>query len=225
MRCRSNSYIKVEYWRLPPTAAIIGPMNTTAFQFESFEAFSPFSDVGPYRAADYWQLPEGAPIELIKGRFVVSPSPIPRHQIVLLLLSEHFLRIARSSGGVVLFAPMDVVFSDDTILQPDLLYITQQRRGIIRQRVEGAPDLVIEIISGTSRRDRVEKLDLYARFGVGEYWIVDPETQLFEFLINESGRFIVHSSVNDCYHSSRLPEIEIQLADFWREVEERLPSS
>jgi Uma2 family endonuclease len=200
-------------------------MSTTAFRFESFEAFSPFSDVGPYRAADYWQLPEGVPIELIKGRFVVSPSPVPRHQIALLLLSEHFLQIARKSGGIVLCAPMDVVFSDDTILQPDLLYVAPQRRAIVKRRVEGAPDLVIEIISGTSRRDRVEKLDLYARFGVAEYWIVDPETQLFDFLVNDDGRFIIHSPVNDRYQSSRFSEVDIQLADFWREVEERLPSS
>ena len=85
-------------------------------------------------------------------------------------------------------------------------------------------DLVVEIISGTSRRDRVEKLDLYARFDVREYWIVDPETQLFEFLINEGGRFLIHSPVNDRYQSSRLPEVAVQLADFWQEVEERLPS-
>ena len=61
-------------------------MSTTAFQFESFEAFSPFSDVGPYRAADYWQLPEGEPVELIKGRFVVSPSPNVLHQTIVGLL-------------------------------------------------------------------------------------------------------------------------------------------
>jgi Uma2 family endonuclease len=216
---------KPNKWRLLPNVAIIGPMSTTAFQFESFEAFSPFSDVGPYRAADYWLLPEGAPIELIRGRFVMSPSPVPRHQIVMMLLTEIFLQIARRSGGIALCAPMDVVLSDDTILQPDLLYVALPRRAIVKRRVEGAPDLVIEIISGTSRRDRVEKLDVYARFGVAEYWIVDPETQLFEFLINEAGRFIVHSPVNDRYQSSRLPEVEIQLADFWREVEERLPSS
>ncbi len=198
-------------------------MSTATFHFESFDQFSPFSDVGPYRAADYWQLPEGAPIELIRGRFVMSPSPVPLHQIVLLLLAEHFLNIARKSGGIALFAPMDVVLSDDTILQPDLLYVAPHRRTIIKQRVEGPPDLVIEIISGTSRRDRVEKLDLYARYEVGEYWIVDPEAQLFDFLVNEGGRFVVNSPVADRYQSPLLPEVEIQLADFWREVDERLP--
>jgi Uma2 family endonuclease len=94
---------------------------------------------------------------------------------------------------------------------------------IVKDRIEGPPDLVIEIISGTARRDRVEKLDLYARYGVAEYWIVDPQTQLIEFLINENGRFVVQSPANDRYQSPHLPEVEIQLASFWREVDERLP--
>ena len=176
-------------------------MSTATFHFESFDQFSPFSDVGPYRAADYWQLPEGAPIELIRGRFVMSPSPVPRHQIILLLLSEHFLQIARKSGGIALPAPMDVRLSDDTILQPDLLYIIEAATADRRKRVEGPPDLVIEIISGTARRDRVEKLDLYAAYGVGEYWIVDPESQVFDFLVNDDGQFVIHSPADNRYQS------------------------
>ena len=63
-------------------------MSTTSFHFESFDSFSPFSDVGPYRAADYWQLPEGEPVELVRGRFVVSPSPNVLHQTIVLLLAR-----------------------------------------------------------------------------------------------------------------------------------------
>lgn len=198
-------------------------MSTATFHFESFEAYSPFSDVGPYRAVDYWQLPEGAPIELIKGRFVLSPSPNVLHQTIVLLLSEILLATARKTGSKMLVSPMDVILSDDTILQPDQLYVAKQRRGIVKQRVEGAPDLVVEIISsGTSRRDRVEKLDLYARYHVGEYWIVDPESRVFEFLTNEDGRFVVHSPAHDRYQSPRLPEVEIHLADFWQEVDRQM---
>jgi Uma2 family endonuclease len=83
---------------------------------------------------------------------------------------------------------------------------------------------VIEIVSGTTRRDRVEKLDLYAGFGVSEYWIVDPSAQLIEFLINENGQYVFQSPANDRYQSVRFPEVEIHLADFWREVDERLPA-
>lgn len=197
-------------------------MSTATFHFESFDHFSPFSDVGPYRAADYWQLPEGAPIELIQGRFVVSPSPNVLHQTIVLLLSEILLAAARRTGSTAILSPMDVILSDDTILQPDVLYISKLRRHIIKQRVEGAPDLVIEIISGSERRDRVEKLDLYARYSVGEYWIVDPESRVFEFLTNEGGRFVVHSPAHDRYQSPRLPEVEIQLAEFWQEVDRQM---
>jgi Uma2 family endonuclease len=203
-------------------ASIIGIMSTTIFHFESFEAFSPFSDIGPYRASDYWQLPEGEPVELIRGRFVVSPSPNVLHQTIVLVLAETLLNAARKTGAKAMFAPMDVTLSDDTILQPDLLYVAKSRRQIIKQRIEGPPDLVIEIISGTSRRDRVEKLDVYAKFGVAEYWIVDPASQHIEFLTNEGGRFVVESPANDRYQSRRVPEVEIEIAEFWREVDRQM---
>lgn len=197
-------------------------MSTATFYFESFTAFSPFTDLGQYRAEDYWKLPEGAPVELIKGRFVVSPSPNVLHQIIVGTLFEILLRSARKSGGTVLLSPMDVILSDDTILQPDLLYVSKSRRRIVRERIEGAPDLVIEITSGSERRDRVEKLDLYARYGVPEYWIVDPQTQVIEFLVNDGARFVVQSPENDRYQSPRLPEVEIQVAEFWRDVDQQM---
>lgn len=193
-------------------------MSTTTFHFEAFDAFSPFSDVGPYRAADYWQLPEGTPVEHLHGRFVVSPGPNVLHQTIIGILFEVLRRAARDTGSKVMLSPMDVTLADDTILQPDLLYIAKARRHIIKQRVEGPPDLVIEIVSGTSRRDRVEKLDLYARYGVAEYWSVDPDSQMLEFLINENGGYVVQSPANDRYQSSRLPEVIIEIAEFWREV-------
>jgi Uma2 family endonuclease len=197
-------------------------MSTTTFHFETFTAFSPFGDLGPYRAADYWQLPEGAPVELINGRFVVSPSPNVLHQTIIALLLERLMAAAKSTKSKAIVSPMDVIFSDDTILQPDLLYISNKRRSIIKERVEGAPDLAVEIISGSARRDRVVKLDLYARYGVSEYWIVDPESQLIDFLINENSRFVLQSPKNDRYQSPRLPEIEIPLADFWRDVDQQM---
>lgn len=198
-------------------------MSTTPFQYESFDAYSPYVGAGPYRAADYWQLPEGEPVELIEGRLVVSPAPKLFHQIVAGLLFDRLLDIARTTGGLAVSSPVDVVLSDDTILQPDVIYIAKSRLAIAKERVEGPPDLVVEVISGTERRDRVEKLDLYARYGVPEYWIIDPAAKVIEFLINESGRYVVHSPANDRYRSPRLPEVEIDLADFWREVDERLP--
>jgi Uma2 family endonuclease len=197
-------------------------MSTTTFHFESFESFSPFIDLGPYRAADYWQLPEGEPVELIKGRFVASPSPDVLHQTITGILFDILSVSARKTGSKVLLSPMDVILSDDTILQPDLLYISKARRQIIKQRIEGPPDLVVEVISGTSHRDRIEKLDLYSKHGVSEYWLVEPATQVIEFLVNENRRFVVQSAAHDRYQSPRLPEVEIQVADFWQQVDREM---
>lgn len=198
--------------------------NLFHFQFEHFDAFSPCSEVGPYRAADYWKLPEGEPVELVRGRLIVSPSPIALHQVILLRLSRILEDAENKSSGLCLVAPMDVVLSDDTILQPDLLYISDERRGIVGDRVEGPPNLVIEIRSPeTDRRDRTEKLDLYAKYDVPEYWIVDPVAQHFEFLIFDQGRYTIMQPVDERYQSSLLPEVEIDLAAFWKEVDRRLP--
>jgi Uma2 family endonuclease len=139
-------------------------------------------------------------------------------------LSHLFENAEEKSGGLCLLAPMDVVLSADTILQPDLLYIAKDRRGMVQHRVEGAPDLVIEILSPEStRRDRTEKLNLYAKYCVAEYWIVDPESQGFEFLLLEQDRYVVMQPENDRYQSQRYPEVAIDLATFWREVDRRLP--
>lgn len=199
-------------------------MSTTDFQYMEFEGFSPLSTLGPYRAADYWKLPEGAPVELMRGELVMSPAPRSSHQVIVLLLGETFSQISRRSGGFALCAPADVVLSDDTILQPDIFYIAKLRRGIVGDRINGPPDLVIEVLfAGAERRDRVQKLDLYAKYGVAEFWIVDPKAQHVEFLILRDGRYVITPNAADRYQSPRLPEVEIDLAAFWRDVADRTP--
>lgn len=193
---------------------------------DEFTGFTPHSTVGPKRATDYWALEEGAPYELIRGRLVMSPCPTPLHQILSGYLFEILSSAARQSDAVAMYSPMDVHFSDDTILQPDLLFISKQQRHIITSRhVEGPPNLVVEILSpATGRRDKTEKLDLYAKFGVPEYWIVDPATQHFEFLLlGSEGKYVVEQQPDDQYQSPQLPEIEIDLAAFWAEIDRRLP--
>jgi Uma2 family endonuclease len=198
-------------------------MSTVDFQFVTFEGFSPAPQLGPYRAADYWQLPEGAPVELIRGELVMSPAPRTSHQVVVLELGGIFWQIAKQSGGFTLCAPADVVLSNDTILQPDVLYISKQRRSIVGDRINGPPDLVIEVLSaGAERRDRVAKLDAYVRFGVPEYWIVDYTAKTIDFLVMKDGRYSVMETVEGRYQSPQLSEVSLDLANFWREVSERL---
>ena len=136
---------------------------------------------------------DGKRHELIDGEHYVTPSPNIKHQIILGNL--HFeLRtwLERDPIGRVLLAPLDVVISRFDIVEPDLLYMSNERAAAILtdEHVTGAPDLVIEIGSpSTRKRDETIKRQLYERSGVSEYWIVDPEIDIVRVYRNESGKF------------------------------------
>ena len=195
-------------------------MSTITPQYVTLSGYSPPTSLGPYRAADYWELPEGEPVELILGNLIVSPSPNYLHQAISALLTEFILGAARTGGGKGCAAPMDVELADHSIPQPDLMYVSKERRHIVKRHVEGPPDLVIEILSeSNARRDRVDKLNLYAETGVAEYWIVDPERRHFDFLINRTGRFEVQPQHDNRYQSPLLAELTLELVAFWAEVD------
>jgi Uma2 family endonuclease len=139
---------------------------------------------------DYKSLPESETkrYELVGGELVMVPSPDPEHQDILgnlfRVLSVH---IRRHRLGKVYLAPLDVVLGEGEeaeVVQPDLLYISPQRQDIIAQKeIRGAPDMVVEVLSpSTAQRDRTLKKKLYAKYGIQEYWLVDPEAQTVEVL-------------------------------------------
>ncbi len=124
---------------------------------------------------------DGKRHELIDGEHYVTPSPNTKHQVVSMNLTRAFLLyLEHHPIGYILAAPFDVVFSALDVVEPDLLYISRERRQILTdQHVRGAPDLVVEIVSpGTRKTDEVTKRKLYERFGVREYWVVDPELDI-----------------------------------------------
>lgn len=128
---------------------------------------------------DVLRMPDdGNRYEFIGGRLYMTPAPVIRHQRISGRLHSALLRVLEHPGhGEVFYAPVLVEFpgTGDRV-QPDILFVSHERRGIIAEKaVLGAPDLVVEILSpSTAHRDRGIKLDLYARCGVREYWIVDP---------------------------------------------------
>ena len=129
---------------------------------------------------DVQQMPDdGNRYEAIEGDLYMTPAPSPRHQILLLRLYDALAAVLRERhGGVLLVAPVGVEFpSTGEGVQPDLLFVSDERRRIIRDTsVRGAPDLVVEILSpSTASHDRGPKRRLYERQGVREYWIVDPD--------------------------------------------------
>ncbi len=133
----------------------------------------------PVTWEDVERMPEdGNRYEWMAGRLYVTPAPRLRHQRVSKRLQTALLQILEQPGhGEVFYAPVLVEFpgSSDRV-QPDLLFVSAERRRILGEKaVLDAPDLVVEILSPTtSHRDRGVKLDIYARHGVREYWIVDP---------------------------------------------------
>lgn len=147
--------------------------------------------------ADLMSFDENERYEIYDGRLIsMAPAPNIYHQRLvgrLHLLLAGFVQ-SRELGEVIV-APMDVILSEDNTAQPDLLFIARENAGIVKNWVFGAPDLVVEVLSPSSiRRDRYDKLEQYARFGVKEYWIVDPANRSLEILILQDKRFVVHSS-------------------------------
>jgi Uma2 family endonuclease len=121
---------------------------------------------------------DGRRHEIIDGEHYVTPSPNTKHQATSRnLLVSIAVYLQGNHIGEVFDAPFDVIFSDLDVVEPDLLYITRARLEVLtREHVRGAPDLVVEILSPSTRRtDEITKRKLYERFEVQEYWVVDPE--------------------------------------------------
>ena len=143
---------------------------------------------------DYLDIPEEDEnrYELIDGELFMAPAPTWEHQSNshnLALLLSNF--VSAGNLGVVRYAPLDVYLSDEDVFQPDIVFISNERLGIIRSDgVHGAPDLVIEILSpGTERIDRTLKSERYELFGVKEYWRTDPIAKTITVLRLRGGAF------------------------------------
>lgn len=127
---------------------------------------------------DYVLFPmDGKRHEIIEGEHYVTAAPFIRHQRLSFRLASRFGRFLEEHPlGEVLYAPVDCLLSPHDVYQPDLVFVSRDRSGIVKEEnIQGAPDLVVEIVSeGTRRRDEVLKLRNYDRYGVREYWIVSP---------------------------------------------------
>ncbi len=149
--------------------------------------------------SDYEQLPEGSSYELIAGGLIQEPAPVPYHQLIALELSFAILTYIKrrnNNPGRLYIAPVDVVLSGYDVVQPDLVFIASGSVAVVgSKRIEGPPDLVVEILSpSNASTDLWDKRLLYERTGVREYWIVDPERRRVEAYENREGTFVRFSA-------------------------------
>jgi Uma2 family endonuclease len=133
---------------------------------------------------DYAALPaDGRRYELHEGEISVTPAPTTRHQQVvvnlLVLLHGH---VTHRGSGRVLVSPVDCILADTTVVQPDIVYVDTSRLAAISERgIEGAPTLVVEVLSASTRAiDRGVKAQIYARHRVPHYWSVDPDLRTID---------------------------------------------
>lgn len=143
--------------------------------------------------ADYRALPDdGTRYELVEGELRIMPSPTTSHQTVVLNLAVKLKTFTKEKDlGLVFVAPLDVQLSDDLCYQPDVLFVAKESKAQITEvDIQGAPDLVVEIVSPSSRRiDRKEKMGNYAKHGAREYWLVYPETIFVEVFVLRDGKY------------------------------------
>ena len=177
---------------------------------------SPATEKRRFTYEDYLKTPEDKRYELIEGELLMTPAPVPKHQRIsrkIEFILEKF--VTEKDLGEVFDAPCDVHLDDENVVQPDILFITKNRLNIIGEKnIQGAPDLVIEILSeSTAYRDLVQKKKLYARFGVKEFWIVDPGEETIEIYILKDNAYLLNRTCtkNETLESPYLKGFKVEL--------------
>jgi len=172
---------------------------------------------------DYLQLPDepGYRYEILNGVLVKDPSPDVLHQRVVLrlvrILGDFFKEF--DPEGEVFIAPLDVTFADISVVQPDLFYVSGKQKQIVKDtRIDGAPALVVEVISSTSsRKDRLHKLHIYKEGKVRHYWLVNPGEKTLECFILRDGEYFLSASgmESDIVVHQSFPGLTIDLSRLW----------
>ena len=170
---------------------------------------------------DYCLLPNDSNrYEILDGELSVTPAPRTKHQSI----SSHLHRIlanhiVANQLGDIYAAPIDLILAPTTVVQPDLIFVGNDRRHIITERaIEGPPTLLIEILSPTTHRtDRLTKAQLYAKHQVPHYWLVDPDQRTLEAYELARDHYDLAASARDAevFVPGLFAGLSIQLSDLW----------
>ncbi len=178
----------------------------------------------PVTYEDYANLPDdGIRYEINDGRLeAMTPSPNALHQLVLQEI-EYRMRQNCARDYVIFLAPIDLILSEIEVRQPDIAMIHRDRLSIITKRgIEGPPNLVVEVLSPFSaKRDRQQKLHVYAKYLIPEYWIVDINNELLEqyVLTDQQYELLEVYQENEPVHSGKLPCLSFTM----REIMDSIP--
>ena len=169
---------------------------------------------------DYKQTPDDTRYELLDGELILVPAPRLTHQrISRKILTRLDSFVTENDLGEVFDAPADVVLSDFNVVQPDILFVSNERSHIMTDaNVQGAPDLVIEVLSpSTAQRDRTIKRDLYAQHGVPEYWQADEDARNVQVLTLVDGEYEVAGIYGEgqTVVSPLLPDLRLAVDDLF----------
>ncbi|MEZ4886764.1 MAG: Uma2 family endonuclease [Chitinophagales bacterium] len=190
------------------------------FEKEGKYVFTQINLENNYTAADYAELPEGAPFQLIQGKLIFMASPYYIHQKVLMRLANKLDTHVEENGlGEVLPAPMDVHFDAKNVYQPDILFVSVARKDIIDKFIQGAPDLVVEILSkSTAQKDETDKMKIYGKYDVLEYWMIHPTEQWVKVYENQSGEMkeVVELQQTGKYHSKTIEGFVLDVATIFK---------
>ncbi len=149
--------------------------------------------------SDYVNLPDDHNrYEMLEGELLMTPSPVTIHQQVSRELGFHMISFVKKNNlGEVFIAPLDVKFSETNVTEPDLLFVPKENKEIIKEEnIQGAPDLIVEILSPySSEIDKGKKKDIYQKFGVKEYWIIEPTQQWIEIFILQDDKYKLHQQI------------------------------
>ena len=160
---------------------------------------------------------DGRRYEIYGGELVVVPSPLVRHQVLVGAIFRILDAYARSSGGTALVAPLDIVFDEFDVLQPDVLFFRAERAHLLQPDAvtRHAPDIVVEVLSpSTAATDRGRKMRTFARYGVPEYWIVDPVARRIEVHALRNGVYLETqvAAGDETVQSVLLPDLTFEAA-------------
>jgi Uma2 family endonuclease len=176
--------------------------------------------LNPLTYDDLLAMPDdGQRHEILHGELIVTASPTPPNVVVGTRIATRLAMFVETHDlGTFFGSEVDVRLSPYDIVAPDLCFVSLERDEIVtEQLIDGAPDLVIEVLSPSTRRyDLVSKLALYATGGVQEYWIVDPATSSIRVLAFEGGRAVEVPQPGDRVRSRLFSELELKLAEIFR---------